>query len=129
MNKKTKINQIYKCNICGNIIEVLHSGVGQLVCCNQEMELLIPKTKDIGNEKHLPVITRTNTDIKVKVGSISHPMEEDHYIEYVEIISEDGLCRQSLKPGDKAEINLKVKKNDKVRARAYCNIHGLWGTE
>jgi superoxide reductase len=117
--------QIYKCNICGNIVEVLHSGVGQLVCCGQPMELLKEKTKDAGKEKHVPVIEKTENGIIVKVGSTPHPMEEKHYIEWIEVIADGVIYRRFLKPGDKPEAEFEIKA-EKVEARDYCNLHGLW---
>ncbi|MEM1569218.1 MAG: desulfoferrodoxin [Candidatus Bathyarchaeia archaeon] len=121
----TEQRQIYRCNICGNIVEVLHAGVGQLVCCGRPMELLKEKTEDVGMEKHVPVIEKTEKAVKVKVGSIPHPMEEKHYIEWIEVIAEGVTHRKFLKPGDKPEADFEVKA-DKIQAREYCNIHGLW---
>jgi superoxide reductase len=121
----TEQKQIYRCNICGNIVEVLHAGVGQLVCCGQPMELLKEKTEDIGLEKHIPVIEKTETGIKVKIGSVPHPMEEKHYIEWIELIGNGKSCIKFLKPRDKPEAFFEVKA-EKVSAREYCNIHGLW---
>ncbi len=131
----TEQKQIYKCSICGNIVEVLHTGAGQLVCCGQPMNLFKEKTGDEGKEKHTPVIEKTETGIKVKVGSIQHPMEETHYIEWIEVIAEDQVYRRFLNPGDtpEAEFNIQADKikvqADKIKARAYCNIHGLWKTD
>ena len=121
----TKERQIFKCNICGNIVEVLHTGVGELVCCGQPMELLKEKTEEAGQEKHMPVIEKMGEKIKVKVGSIAHPMEEDHHIEWIEIITEGKICRKLLKPGDKPEVEFYTKA-EKIEAREYCNLHGLW---
>ena len=121
----TQLKQIYKCNICGNIVEVLHVGAGQLVCCGQPMELLSEKTEDIGREKHVPIIEKTEKGILVKVGSVPHPMEEAHYIEWIEIIVDGKYCRKFLKPGDKPEAFFEVTA-EKIEAREYCNIHGLW---
>ncbi|MDD4785224.1 MAG: desulfoferrodoxin [Candidatus Shapirobacteria bacterium] len=121
----TKINQIYRCPICGNIVELLHAGNGQLVCCGQPMELLVTKDTDIGFEKHVPVITKTNTETIIEVGSIPHPMEEAHYIEFIEIIADGKVYRQFLKPGDKPIAIFKIQA-DNVQAREYCNVHGLW---
>ncbi|MFC2019382.1 desulfoferrodoxin [Chloroflexota bacterium] len=117
--------QVYKCNDCGNIAEVLHAGDGTLVCCKQPMELLQEKTSDVGQEKHVPVIEITDKGIKVKVGEVSHPMEEQHYIEWVEIIADGASCRKFLKPVDKPEAEFDVKPQ-KVTAREYCSVHGLW---
>ena len=121
----TKKLQVYKCNICGNIIEVLHSGVGELVCCGQPMELLKEKTEDVGQEKHIPVIERIESGIKVKVGSIPHPMEEKHYIEWIEITTDEGVYRKFLKTGDTPETIFEIKA-ERIEAREYCTIHGLW---
>jgi len=121
----TELMQVYKCNICGNIVEVLHAGAGDLVCCGQPMELFKEKTEDLGQEKHVPVIEKTKTGIKVKVGSIPHPMEEKHFIEWIEVIADGRICRKFLKPGDKPEAEFEIKASE-IKAREYCNIHGLW---
>lgn len=122
----TKELQIYKCDICGNIVEVVHSGKGELVCCGEPMKLLSENTTDAAQEKHVPVIEKTDKGIKVKVGSVAHPMEEKHYIEWVQIIFKDGRSsRQFLKPGDAPEAVFECG-NESVTAREYCNIHGLW---
>ena len=121
----TEQKQIYKCNVCGSIVEVLHAGVGELVCSEQAMELLKEKTQDIGLEKHVPVIEQIKTGIRVRVGSVPHPMEENHYIEWIEIIANGRIYRRFLKPGDKPEAGLEIKA-EKISAREYCNIHGLW---
>ena len=121
----TELKQVCRCNICGNIVEVLHTGVGTLVCCGQPMELLTEKAEDAGLEKHVPVIEKTENGYLVKVGSIPHPMEENHYIEWIELIADGKYCRKFLKPGEKPEAFFEVKA-EKVSAREYCNIHGLW---
>jgi superoxide reductase len=121
----TKVNEVYKCNICGNIVEVLHAGVGELVCCGQPMELLQEKTVDEGKEKHVPVIEKTETGLKVKVGSVPHPMEEKHYIEWIEIIGDGRSYRKFLEPGDQPEAEFHVTAA-KIEAREFCNVHGLW---
>jgi len=117
--------QIYKCEICGNIVEILHAGGGELVCCGQPMNLLEEKTKDEGNEKHVPIIEKTDTGVKVKVGSVEHPMEDDHLIEWIEIIVDGQVYRKFLKPGDKPEAEFAIQA-EQVEAREYCNLHGLW---
>lgn len=121
----TAVKQIYKCNVCGNIVEVLHAGVGTLVCCGQPMELLKENTVDASKEKHVPVIEQTEKGIKVKVGSLPHPMEEEHYIEWIAIVADGIVYRKFLKPGDKPEAEFGIK-TEKVEAREYCNLHGLW---
>ena len=120
--------QIYKCAVCGNIVEVLHSGQGELVCCDQPMNLLDEKTADAATEKHVPVIEKIDGGYKVKVGSVPHPMEEKHYIEWIELLVDGKAYRQFLKPGQPAEAVFNVKA-DSVSAREYCNVHGLWKTE
>mgnify|MGYP001599702971 CR=1 FL=1 len=117
--------QIYKCNVCGNIVEVLHAGAGQLVCCGQPMKLLEEKTEDVGKENHVPVIEKTKEGILIKVGSVPHPMEEKHYIEWIEIIADGVVYRKFLKPGDKPEAEFNIKA-EKIDVREYCNLHGLW---
>jgi superoxide reductase len=121
----TEMREVYKCEICGNIVEVLHDGVGQLVCCGQPMKLLEEKTEDEGNEKHVPVIEKTESGIKVKVGSVEHPMEDNHFIEWIEIIADGKVCRKWLKPGDKPEAEFRMKAGD-ITAREHCSVHGLW---
>ena len=131
----TQEKQIYKCNICGNIVEVLHSGAGELVCCGKPMELMKEKTEDDGLEKHVPVIEELPANVcrgkdgfKVKIGSAEHPMEENHYIEWIEIIASDGKTgKRFLKPGDKPESDFYTRKKI-LGARAFCNVHGLWKT-
>jgi len=121
----TVINQIYKCQICGNIVQVLHPGVGTLVCCGQNMELLTEKTEDVGAEKHVPILEKTESGIKVKVGSVPHPMEEKHYIEWIQIVADGVAQRKYLKPGDAPEAEFCVQ-GEVTLVREYCNIHGLW---
>ncbi len=117
--------QVYRCNICGNIVEVLHAGKGELVCCGQPMELLQEKTADAGLEKHVPIVETSAKGIKVKVGDVPHPMEEKHHIQWVEVITDSEDYRQFLKPGSKPEAEFQIRAQNIV-AREYCNIHGLW---
>ncbi len=121
----TERRQIYKCEICGNIVEVLHTGRGQLVCCGQPMVLYRENSVDAAQEKHVPVLKRVDGGVKVKVGSIAHPMEEKHYIEWIEIVADGRVYRKFLNPGDAPQASFDVKA-EKVTARAYCNLHGLW---
>lgn len=123
----TKLNEVYKCEVCGNIVQVLHAGVGELVCCGQPMKLQIEKTEDLGQEKHVPVIEKSGKGVKVKVGSAPHPMEESHHIEWIEIVAEGKRQRKFLKAGDspEAEFATGAAPGD-IRAREYCNVHGLW---
>jgi len=123
----TKKLEVYKCEVCGNIVEVIHTGVGQLVCCGQPMKLFEEKTEDQGQEKHVPVIEKTESGIKIKVGSIPHPMEDEHYIEWVEVIDGDNVQRKFLKPGEQPEAEFEVKSED-IQVREYCNVHGLWSS-
>jgi len=116
---------IYKCEICGNIVEVLHEGDGELVCCGQPMKPMEEKTEDQGKEKHVPLIEKTKSGILVKVGSVPHPMEEKHYIEWIEVLADGKAYRKFLSPGAKPEAEFEIR-SDKVAAREYCNIHGLW---
>jgi superoxide reductase len=137
INKKhmTELNQIYKCAKCGNIVEVLHPGGGELVCCGEPMARQIENTVDAAHEKHVPVIEKTEKGVKVKVGSVPHPMEESHYIEWIEILADGKVFRKYLKPGDasadakaladKPEAEFCVEAENIV-AREYCNLHGLW---
>jgi superoxide reductase len=117
--------EVYKCEVCGNIVEVLHEGQGELVCCGQPMKLLVEGAVDAAKEKHVPVIEKTADGLKVKVGSAPHPMEEKHYIEWIEVIADGMAYRQFLKPGEMPEATFNIAAQ-KVTAREYCNIHGLW---
>jgi len=116
---------IYKCEICGNIVEVLHEGKGELVCCGQPMKQFKENTVDASKEKHVPVIEKTDGGFKVKVGGVPHPMEEKHFIEWIELIADGKAYRQFLKPGEAPEAFFRIDAVS-VTAREYCNIHGLW---
>jgi superoxide reductase len=120
-----KRKEIYKCDTCGNIIEVLHGGDGELVCCGESMTLFEEKTADQSKEKHVPVIEVMDTGIKVKVGSTPHPMEEKHFIEWIEILDKGKSYRHYLNPGELPQTVFKSL-NKGVTAREYCNVHGLW---
>jgi superoxide reductase len=117
--------QIYKCEACGNIVEVVHVGAGELVCCKQPMKLQQENTVDAAKEKHVPVIEKTANGFKVKVGSVAHPMEEKHYIEWIEAVADGRAYLAFLKPGEKPEAEFCIKA-DTISAREYCNLHGLW---
>jgi superoxide reductase len=121
----TQLLQVYKCEVCGNIVEMVHEGKGQLVCCGQPMVLQAENTVDASREKHVPVVEKTAGGVKVKVGSAPHPMEEKHYIEWVEVIDGASAQRIFLKPGQAPEAAFCVGPGE-VTPRAYCNIHGLW---
>lgn len=117
--------EIYKCETCGNIVEVLHGGAGELVCCGAPMKLFVENTVDAAKEKHVPVIEKTANGFKVKVGSVAHPMEAKHWIEWIELIADGKVYRQNLAPGQVPEAEFCISAA-KVTAREYCNIHGLW---
>ncbi|MHC4169547.1 MAG: desulfoferrodoxin [Planctomycetota bacterium] len=117
--------QIYKCAECGNIVEVLHGGGGQLICCGGPMELLEEKTADAATEKHVPVVEKIEGGYKVKVGSVPHPMLEEHFIEWIELLADGKAYRQFLEPGGEPEAVFGVQA-DSVSAREHCNVHGLW---
>jgi superoxide reductase len=117
--------EVYKCNLCGNIVEVLHGGDGELVCCGEPMVKLAEKTADAATEKHVPVIEKIDGGYKVTVGSTLHPMVEDHYIEWIELLADGKAYRQFLNPGDEPIATFAVEASD-VSAREHCNKHGLW---
>ena len=123
----TELNQVYKCEVCGNTVTVVHTGAGELVCCGQPMKLQTENTVDAAREKHLPVIEKSGNGVKVKIGSVPHPMEKKHYIEWIEIIADGKSCKKFLKPGEEpaAEFGIEAKN---IIAREYCNLHGLWKT-
>jgi len=117
--------QVYKCELCGNIVEVLHGGKGELVCCGKPMVLMTENTVDAAKEKHVPVVEISGGTVKVKVGDVAHPMEDKHWIEWIEIIADGKAYRQFLNPGDAPEATFNVDAAQ-VTAREYCNLHGLW---
>lgn len=124
----TVLNQVYRCNVCGNVVEVLHTGKGTLVCCGKPMELLMENTVDASREKHVPVMDKSGETLTVRVGSAPHPMEETHYIEWIELLDGGRAQRQYLKPGEPPEASFAAT-GGQVAARAYCNLHGLWRSE
>jgi superoxide reductase len=117
--------EVYKCQICGNIVEVLFGGQGELTCCGQAMTLLKENTSDGAKEKHVPVIEKISGGFKVKVGEVAHPMTAEHWIQWIEIIADGKAYRQFLNPGQAPEAVFMVEAVDVV-AREYCNLHGLW---
>lgn len=121
----TEQQEVYKCEACGNIVEVLHAGAGELVCCGRPMRLFRANTVDAAKEKHVPVIEKNADGFKVKVGSVAHPMEEKHWIEWVELLADGKVYRQFLKPGQAPEATFSIQA-DTVAVREYCNLHGLW---
>ena len=120
-----EIGEVYRCSICGNMVEVVHAGGGTLVCCNKPMDLLAENTTDAAREKHVPVIEKGGDGVKITVGTVAHPMEEKHYIEWIEVIDDGGVCRRFLKAGDAPESVFAVQ-GEQITARAFCNLHGLW---
>ena len=117
--------EVYKCEVCGNIIEVLHGGQGELTCCGQAMVLLKENTTDAAKEKHVPVIEKIAGGFKVKVGEVAHPMTAEHFIQWIELIADGKAYRQFLNPDEAPEAVFMVDA-DSVAAREYCNLHGLW---
>jgi superoxide reductase len=128
MEMATTRLQIFRCAICGNIVESIHGGPGELVCCNQPMNLLVENTTDAAQEKHVPVVERIEGGYKVKVGDVAHPMEEKHFIEWIELIVDGNAYRQFLAPGAVPEAVFLVQGSE-ISAREYCNLHGLWKSE
>ncbi len=124
----TQQKQVYRCTLCGNIVEVMHPAGGTLSCCGQPMELLTENTRDAALEKHVPVIEKIEGGYKVKVGSVEHPMMPEHYIEWIELITRTGVMRQYLQPGDKP-VAVFMTDAKEVVAREYCNLHGHWKSE
>lgn len=120
-----KRNEIYKCEKCGNIVEVTHGAGGVMVCCNENMKLMNENSTDAAVEKHVPVVEKTDGGYRVFVGSAEHPMVDDHYIEWIEILTETEVYRKFLSPNEKPEAFFKLD-GEIVKARAYCNLHGLW---
>jgi superoxide reductase len=123
-----KLLEVYKCKLCGNIVEIVHAGDGVLICCGEEMALLTENTVDAAREKHVPVIAKVAGGYKVTIGSVAHPMEEKHYIEWIELIADGKAYRQFLKPGETAETVFNVTASS-VTARELCNLHGVWSAK
>lgn len=124
----TKLLQIYKCEVCGNIVEMIHAGAGELVCCGQPMRHFAENAVDAAKEKHVPVVDVMADKVSVMVGSVAHPMEEKHYIEWIELVTEDRAFRKFLKPGVEPH-GVFCKPEGKFTVREYCNVHGLWKNE
>lgn len=121
----TQNKQIYKCEVCGNIIEVLHQAGGTLVCCGKPMKLMKENSEEASAEKHIPVVSVVNGGVVVKIGEVEHPMVENHYIEWVEVITPNKVYRREFKPGEKPETEFRLDE-EVIIAREYCNVHGLW---
>lgn len=122
----TELKSLYKCNVCGNVVEIVNPGAPALVCCKQQMEKLVAKSEDTGKEKHIPVIQEADRGIKVAVGAVQHPMEEKHFIRFIEVITKDQILRAELQPGDTPLAEFPVNQQDVIEVREYCTIHGLW---
>lgn len=124
----TELNEVYKCNICGNVVSVVAKGIGNLICCNELMEKLKEKTAaEEGKEKHVPVVEINGNNVSVKVGSVPHPMEEEHYIALIQLIKDGKVIEgQRLYPGDKPEASFCLDNTEGITARELCNVHGLW---
>ena len=123
-----KLLEVYKCNLCGNIVEVIHAGDGALVCCGEDMVLLTENTVDAAKEKHVPVIEKVDGGYKVTIGSVAHPMEEKHYIEWIELIADGKAYRRFLNPGDAPTATFNVTAKN-LTARELCNLHGIWSAQ
>lgn len=125
--QKTELREIYYCERCGNLVEVLNEGAQDLTCCGVKMVKLEAKTEDASTEKHVPYIEETANGVKVKVGqNTAHPMLDKHFIKFIEIHTADGVYRKELKPGDAPEAEFPVKKAEVLYALEWCNLHGLW---
>lgn len=121
----TKLKEVYKCEVCGNIVEVVHNSGGVLSCCGKPMKLMVENTVDAAKEKHIPVVEKNNNEVIVKVGSVEHPMTEEHYIEWIEVITKNKVYRKFLTPQDKPEAVFEIDE-EIISVREYCNLHGLW---
>lgn len=124
----TKLNEVYRCSVCGNIVEVVNAGGGELHCCGKPMQLMKENSVDAAREKHVPVIEKIAGGYKVTVGSVEHPMLDNHYIQWIELFDGEKVMRYHLKPGEKPEATF-VTQAENVKAREYCNLHGLWIAE
>ena len=122
----TRLREIYRCSICGNVVEILNEGAPDLHCCGQPMDKLEAKTEDEGQEKHVPVVEETENGVTVKVGSVEHPMEEKHYIKFIEVLTTDTVLKAELRPGDAPFAEFSVNKDAIIEVREYCTVHMLW---
>jgi superoxide reductase len=122
----TGVRELYKCVVCSNVVEVVYPGASALVCCGKPMDKMKAKFEDLGNEKHVPVVEPIPGGILVKVGSVEHPMEEKHFIKFIEVLTKDQVLRAELSPGQKPAAEFPVSEKDVLEVREYCNIHGLW---
>jgi superoxide reductase len=123
-----QLNEVYKCELCGNIVELVHGGPGALNCCSQKMVLLVANTTDAAQEKHVPVIEIKADSITVKIGSVPHPMQDEHFIEWIELMADGKVYRQNLQPGETPQATFPVIAQQ-VTAREHCNLHGLWSAK
>ena len=123
MNQK---NQNYRCSLCGQVVEVLHPTDSALMCCGREMYLLVENSVDASTEKHVPIVEKIDNGVRISVGSVPHPMEENHFIEWIEAVEGDLVFRQNFKPGDRAIAEFPISGESEITVRAYCNLHGLW---
>lgn len=124
----TNLRELYHCSICGNVVEVVNTGATSLVCCNKPMENLVADSKDASLEKHVPVVEAVHDGIKVKVGSVAHPMEAKHFIRFIEISTKDQVLRAELEPNQAPEASFLVNAENVVEVREYCTMHGLWNS-
>lgn len=122
----TKVRELYHCSICGNVVEVVNPGAPSLVCCGKPMDNLVAGSKDASLEKHVPVIERIGEGILIKVGSDPHPMEEKHFIRFIEVLTKDQVIRAELSPNQAPEAFFDIKADDVIEVREYCTVHGLW---
>ncbi|MBU0684126.1 MAG: desulfoferrodoxin [Candidatus Omnitrophota bacterium] len=122
----TRLRELYRCEICGNVVEITHEGAPSLVCCGEPMKKLVAKTQDEGKEKHVPVVEGIDAGTKVTVGSIAHPMEEKHYIKFIEVLSAGRVIRVELKPGQSPSAEVCLLKSEIQEVREFCTVHGLW---
>lgn len=121
-----EVREVFKCDICGNVVELLQAGAPALVCCGEDMEKLEAQTEDSSVEKHVPVVKENETGIEVVVGSTLHPMGDDHSIRFIEVLTEDKVLRAELKSGEEPKAAFKVDKSEVIEVREFCNLHGLW---
>ena len=124
-----EVREIYKCQVCDNVVEILRGGAPALVCCGEDMVKLEAKTEDSGLEKHVPVVEETDNGILVKVGDVEHPMEDDHYIKDIEVLTENQVLRAELSPGEKPQAEFNVDKSEVTAVREFCTVHDLWKNE
>lgn len=123
-----KRSTFYRCPVCGNIVVKVADGAGELCCCRQPMQIIEANTSDGAHEKHVPAVTLEGDTITVNVGEVDHPMLDEHFIQWVYVVTEEGVIARCLKPGEPPRATIQLGGQKPIEVYEYCNLHGLWKT-